>query len=159
MSRLLAIVGLMAAGVSHTQGAPSEEGESATIVDSGSTNRAGFRIVVDRSGAAELTLKPRRFGAGDRQPKSIRRMLPSALVEIFFSDLKTAKPLDSLPAVHCAKSASFGSTLTVVLGDEQTPDLSCGDGGDAAMRNLIRDTRQIVDLIQAGEAGTESGVR
>jgi hypothetical protein len=44
------------------------------------------------------------------------------------------------------KSASFGSALTVVFGSEQTPDLSCGDGGNAAMRNLIRDVNEIVAL-------------
>ena len=154
--RLLAMVGVMTVGVSHLQGAPPEERDVATIVNSGSTNRPGFRIVVDRSGVAELTSKPRRFDARQVQPGPIRRMLPHSLVEIFYADLEAAKPLDSLPAVHCAKSASFGTALTVALGKEQTPDLTCGDGGNAVMRDLIRDTRQIVALIQAKEAGPES---
>jgi hypothetical protein len=37
----------------------------------------------------------------------------------------------------------------VAFGGEQTPDLRCGDGGNAAMRNLIRDTNEIVALIRA----------
>ena len=85
-------------------------------------------------------------------------MLPHALVEAFYSDIEAAKPLDLLPAVHCAKSVSFGTTLTVVFG-KQTPDLSCGNGGNAAMRDLIRDARRIVALIQAKETGPESGAR
>lgn len=86
-------------------------------------------------------------------------MLPHALVEGFYADLRAAKRLDSLPAVHCAKSASFGSVLTVAWGQDQTPDLSCGDGGNAVMRDLIRETRQIVALMQAMAATSGSGAR
>jgi hypothetical protein len=82
-------------------------------------------------------------------PASIRRVLPHALVEAFYSDLKAAKPLASLPAVHCAKSVSFGSSMSVAFGQDQTPDLSCGDGGNPVMRDLIRDTRQIIALVRA----------
>jgi hypothetical protein len=161
MSRLLVLIGLMAAGVSHLPGAPSEGGDSATIINSGSTNLPGFRIVVDRSGVAELTsTTPRRFGAQQAHGEPVRRMLPRmlprALVEAFYSHIKAAQPLDALPAVHCAKSASFGSTLSVAVGKEKTPDLSCGDRGNAVMRDLIRDTSRIVDLLQAGQ---QSGVR
>ena len=159
MFRLLTIIGLMAAGVSYLVGAPSDDGDAATIINSGSTNRPGFRIVIDRSGIAELTPTRRRFGAGQTQPAPIRRMLPHSLVESFYSDLNTAKPIVSLPPIHCVKSVSFGTTLTVAFGKEQTPDLSCGDGGNAVMHDLIRDANQIVTLLQAAEAGTESGVK
>jgi len=75
--------------------------------------------------------------------------------------MPTCKPPNGL--IHCpqfiAKSASFGSILTVAFGQDQTPDLSCGDGGNAVMRDLIRNTRQIVALIEAKEPGLESGVR
>jgi hypothetical protein len=152
MLRLLAIVGLLAAGLSHLEGAPPEDGDAATIVNSGSTNRPGFRIVVNRSGVAELTSTPRRFSVRQTQPEPVRLMLPRALVETFYSHLEAAIPLGLLPAVHCAKSASFGTTLSVAFGKEQTPDLSCADGGNAVMRDLIRDTRQIVALLQAKEA-------
>jgi hypothetical protein len=152
MLRLLAMVGLIAVEISGLPGAPATEPDAATIIDSGSTNRPGFRIVVDRSGIVKLTSTPRRLGAQQARPAPIRRMLPHALVEAFYSDIEAAKPLDLLPSVHCAKSVSFGTTLTVVFG-KQTPDLSCGDGGNAAMRDLIRDTRQIVALIQAKETG------
>jgi hypothetical protein len=158
MWRLLAIVGFMA-GASHVPGAPPEVGDSATIINSGSTNRPGFRIVVDRSGVAEFTSTPRRSGAQSARSASTRQALPRALVEAFYADLQAAKRLDSLPAVHCAKSVSFGSILTVAFGQDQTPDLSCGDGGNAVMRDLIRDTRQIVALIQANEKGPENGLK
>src|SRR5580704_4583829 len=140
MLRLLAIFGLMSVGISLTPGAP----DATTIIDSGSTNRPGFRIVIEPSGVAEFTSVSRRAGA--EQTKPARKMLPDTLVERFQTDLRAAKPLDSLPAVHCMKSASFGSRLTIASGGEETPDLRCGDGGNAAMRNLVRDTNEIVAL-------------
>lgn len=135
----------MAAGISGLPGAAAEP-YTATIIDSGSTNRPGFRIVVDNSRGAELTSTTRKLSVSQEQSKPIRRMLPHATVERFHADLNAAKPLASLPEVHCMKSASFGSTLTVAFGGEQTPDLRCGDGGNVAMRNLIRDANEIIAL-------------
>jgi hypothetical protein len=145
MLRQLAIVGLMAVGISGLPVAAAEP-DTATITVSGSTNRPGFRIVVDQSGAAELTSTTRKLSTSQEQSKPIRRMLPRATVERFQADLKAAKPFTSLPEVRCMKSASFGSTLTVEFGGEQSPDLRCGDGGNVAMRNLIRDANEIIAL-------------
>ena len=127
------------------------ESETANIVNSGSTNRPGFRITIDRSGAAELIASPRRIGPPEmrQQPEPVHRTIPRATVDRFFADLATANPLASLPPAHCMKSVSFGSTLTIALGTDQTPDLSCGDGGNSAMRDVIRDTDEIVALLQA----------
>jgi hypothetical protein len=141
MLRLAAIIGLIAAEILR----PAEP-DVVTIVNSGSTNRAGFRIVIDGAGVAEMTAMPRRFRARQEQPKPVRQVLTPGAVRRFRADLEAAKPLASLPAVHCMKSASFGSTLTVASGGEETPDLSCGDGGNAAMRNLIRDVNEIAAL-------------
>jgi hypothetical protein len=127
-------------------GTVAAEPNTATIVDSGSTNRAGFRIVVNQSGSAEMTSAPRRFGAPQQQAQPVRRTIPTALAERFFADLTAAKPLASLPGVHCMKSASFGSSMTIALGADQTPDLNCGDGGNPAIANLIRDAHEIVAL-------------
>jgi hypothetical protein len=146
MLRQLAIAGLMVAGISRLPVATAAEPDTVTIIDSGSTNRPGFRIVVDHSGEAELISTPRKRGTSQEQSKPIRRMLPRATVERFQADLKAAKPLTSLPEVHCMKSASFGSNLTVSFGGEQSPDLMCGDGGNAAMQNLIRDVNEIIAL-------------
>jgi len=143
MLRLLAIAGLMALQIS------AKGPDGATIIDSGSTNRPGFRIVVDPSGDAEWTSTSRRSDAPEEQAKPIRKLLPRAAVERFHADLEAAKPFASLPVVHCMKSASFGSTLTVAFGEEKTPDLKCGDGGNGAMRNLIRDVNEIVALVHA----------
>jgi hypothetical protein len=46
------------------------------------------------------------------------------------------------------KSASFGSKMTVSLGGEETPDLNCGDGGNAALADLIKEVGKITALMQ-----------
>jgi len=146
MLQVLVSVMLMAVGMALLSEASPTKAENATIIDSGSTNRAGFRIEVGRSGVAEMTSVRRNVDPPSKHIKPLQQTLSVAIVQRFYADLRAAKPLRSLPEAHCMKSASFGSTLTVVLGNEQTPDLNCGDGGNAAMRNLIRDVNEIVAL-------------
>jgi hypothetical protein len=146
MLQMLVCVALIVVGMSLLSEASPTKAENAIIIDSGSTNRAGVRIEVGQSGVAEMTPARRNMDAPSGQTKPLQRTLSSAVVQRFYADLEKAKPLGSLPEVHCMKSASFGSALTVVFGSEQTPDLSCGDGGNAAMRNLIRDVNEIVAL-------------
>jgi len=149
MLRTLATIGLVTfAMMLHPEGAPSAEGDAATIVNSGSTNRAGFRIVVERSGAAEFTATPRRRVVQPGPMAPIQMTVPRALTERFYADLKAASPLASLAEMHCMKSVSFGSVLTVALGGDESPDLSCGDGGNVVFGNLIRDVNEIVALFQ-----------
>jgi hypothetical protein len=57
----LAIVGLLAMGVSYMHGAPSEERDVAAIIDSGSTNRPGFRIVREGIPAGTGEVKVRKI--------------------------------------------------------------------------------------------------
>jgi hypothetical protein len=89
--------------------------DEALIVNSGSTNRAGYRLRVYANGWTALQ-------QGDIP---LRKRVPAALVERFFADLKAAAPLDKLPAAHCMKSASFGSTTSIGYGGKISPDLSC----------------------------------
>lgn len=129
-------------------GAIAAETEAVAIVDSGSTNRAGFRISLDAAGAAEMTLVPRGRAAVSENALPVRRAIPQALAERLRADLAEARPLAGLPAARCMKSASFGSSLSVEAGNERTPDLNCGDGGNAELRKLIRDVREIVALFR-----------
>jgi hypothetical protein len=119
--------------------------QSVTIVNSGSTNTAGFQIVVEKSGLAEYSSHSRR-NAIDKgaESKTIRKTIPKSLARVLYEDVKTARPLSSLHPQSCMKSASFGTRLTIQFGDDTSPDLSCGDGGDAKMRALIRDTDAII---------------
>jgi hypothetical protein len=126
------------------QSFPSVQYNQATIVNSGSTNTAGFRIAVRRSGAAEYTSVPRGANARNEEAEKSGREIPKDLAMRLFSDLEAAKPLAGLPAPHCMKSKSFGSRLTIEFGGETTPDLSCGDGGNEHLRNIIRDVNEMI---------------
>ena len=85
--------------------AQDSKAATAVIVNSGSTNTAGFRIVVERSGDAEFTPAPRRSGpdsGAKAEPKHTK--VPDTLVHGLYSDLDAAKPLSSLPRPRCMKS-------------------------------------------------------
>ncbi|HZW52489.1 MAG TPA: hypothetical protein VFF00_00580, partial [Candidatus Elarobacter sp.] len=77
---------------------PTVPGE-ALIVDSGSTNRAGYRLRVYADGTTALQ-------QGD---VPLRKRVSPELVKRFFGDLNAAGPLDRLTVMHCMKSMSFGS--------------------------------------------------
>jgi hypothetical protein len=120
--------------------------QSIVIANSGSTNTAGFQIVVGQSGKAEFTSSPRMRPIGaPAGPRTVEKTIPKALVQSLYSDVEAARPLSSLPPQHCAKSASFGSRLTVQSGNDTSPDLSCGDGGNAKLQALIRDVNAVIN--------------
>jgi hypothetical protein len=93
---------------------PLAAGE-ALILRSNSTNTAGYRLRVNASGWATLQ-------QGD---VALRKRVSAALVKRFFADLQAAGPLDQLAAHPCMKSASFGTTLTIVYRGKTSPDVSC----------------------------------
>jgi hypothetical protein len=114
---------------------------SATIANSGSTNTSGFRIVIEKSGNAEYTLT--------KQKETKRLTIAKALVERFYKDLAAAQPFSALPQQKCAKSTSFGTTLTVQFGDEETPDLSCPGEASSQVTDLRKDVNDIMALFRA----------
>ncbi len=99
---------------SAVPGVPKTSGE-ALIVNSGSTNRAGYRLRVYAAGWTALQ-------QGD---VPIRKRVPGALIKHFFADLAAAGALDKLPAPNCMKSASFGSSTQVGYRGAMSPDLEC----------------------------------
>jgi hypothetical protein len=105
----------------------------ALIVDSGSTNRAGYRLRVSADGTTALQ-------QGD---VPIKKHVSAALVNRFFADLKAAGPLDRLTAARCMKSTSFGSATQVGYLGKMSPDLTCP--GTAAMRTLEVDAQALAD--------------
>ena len=129
---------------------PLQSSSSAVIVNSGSTNTAGFRIVVDRSGNAQYTQSARRsqpeMDKTAGKPRS--RKLSEKLVRRLYSDLDKAGPLSALPTERCFKSVSFGTRMTIEFGAEETPDLSCPNQADSRAQNLQRDANEIVKLFR-----------
>jgi hypothetical protein len=137
-----------AAAQSSPQQKPRDRGLAA-IVDSGSTNTNRFRILVDRSGKTQFVTVPHgRPIQPAEPPETAMGTIPAALASRLYADLDAAWPISSLPAPHCAKSASFGTTLTIEFDSQQTPDLNCGDGKNPKLRALIEDAKQIVSASQ-----------
>jgi hypothetical protein len=140
--RTLLLVGAAGLGVLAASPAPTDQ---AVILNSGSTNAAGFQITVPRSGDLQFAPGSKK-GRGGGDPPAAKSLSASAdLVQRFFTDLDAAQPLHSLPASHCAKSASFGTRLTVQYQGETSPDLSCG-GDDPKLKAVIQDAQEIVAL-------------
>jgi hypothetical protein len=103
----------------------------AVITNTGSTNTAGYRISVTRSGQATVS-------RGDQHTTG---QIPFALAQKFFADLVAARPLGRLYVQACPKSASFGTSTYAGYGGQQTPDLTCP--GDARVRALHDDVAAI----------------
>ena len=145
---MLTVTALAAIAVASACSAQSSLA-SAVILNSGSTNTAGYRISVERRGDAEYTVTPRR----QRSEESVEPMhhkLTDALVQRFFADLESAEPLEELPSTHCLKSASFGSSTIIQFGHEQTPDLSCPTAQNEHVKSLMRDVTEIARAFGSG---------
>ena len=108
--------------------------DAAVIVNSGSTNILGYRIVVRPNGAATVVLD----GVPNRDQK-----LEAATAAAFFKDLAAAMPLGDLVAEGCMKSASFGSRTTIEYKGQRSPDVSCPMTGVGA--DLGRDVERITN--------------
>jgi hypothetical protein len=118
-----------------------------TIEDTGSTNRPGLRVTIGHDGNA--TVEPRH---GEIQHVK----LPESLCNRFLRDLKEAGPVSALPARHCIKSVSFGSSLFIEWNDDRSPDLSCSGQHDARVDTLQRDAQEILQAAREA-AGIRPG--
>ena len=107
--------------------APTE----ALIVNSGSTNTAGYRLRVDAAGRTTLQ-------QGDI---ALRKTVSVRLAQRFFADLRAAGPLDAMRPARCMKSTSFGTTMTIVYRGKTSPDVSCASAG----RRLDEDALALAD--------------
>ncbi len=109
---------------------------AAVILNTGSTNSAGYRIVIQPDGSAEYVV------ASTPQRASI----PTEQAHRFFADLAAAMPLHELPSEPCMKSVSFGTSLFVWWSHSRSPDLSCPS--DARGRTLRDDAEQVAQALK-----------
>jgi len=108
--------------------------DGAVIVNSGSTNIAGYTLQVWSDGAASM---------GTR---SVARPLAKRL----FSDLRRAKGATAV-SQGCIKSASFGTTMTVTYHGWTSPDLECPVMG--ALAAVQNDVREVVAALRVSPPG------
>lgn len=118
---LVLAVPVMAAAAPAVPYLPVPKG-AAVILNTGSTNTVGYRIVVQQSGSAESINGPRRAMGS----------VPVSLATQFFKDLQAAMPLSAHGSSDCMKSASFGSSMFVWWHGSRSGDLSCGGAGAIA---------------------------
>ena len=111
----------------------------ATVIDSGSTNRAGMRVTFDEGGHATVDVR-------GGQPRHIK--LSDSLCKQLLQALRAAGPLSDLPTRHCMKSASFGSSLYVEANGERSPDLNCPDQLDQRADALQKSAKEILKAAQ-----------
>ena len=109
-------------GVAHAQSAhiQPQKGE-AMIVNTGSTNTAGYSLFVSPSGAVRVVQDPR--PRQQKEPWAFNKIAPKQSRQLFH-DLAAAMPLSRLPAGHGVKSVSFGTSTFIVYKGQRTPDLS-----------------------------------
>ena len=104
-----------------------------TIINSGSTNMAGYRIEVLPNGNMV-------YGSGVNIRSAV---LPAAVAQKLFSDVRAAQPFAQLALKPCMKSASFGSTTILNYKNETSPDISCpGSPKAAALYADVQTVRQ-----------------
>jgi hypothetical protein len=87
---------------------------AAVILDTGSTNTLGYRIVIQRSGKVEYIKGTTR---------AVSHVDP-ALAEQFFADMQRDRPFAEHSISNCMKT-SFSSSLYVWWRGQRTADLSC----------------------------------
>ncbi len=107
--------------------------DGATIVNSGSTNTAGWRIALRSNGLGTVSgdaVAARSFS------------VPSDLAVKFLNDAQSARDARSAGR-PCMKSASFGTRLNVLWHGWISPDLSC-PAASALLAALGNDVSRIV---------------
>ncbi len=94
------------------------------IVNSGATNLIGWRITIGANGDAS-------YVTGDGPGNAT---LPADVFAKLRGDIDAAKPLANIPQEQpCMKPMSFGTKLSIAVGGDRSPDLSCptNDAGQA----------------------------
>lgn len=136
MNRTTAFAAAMATGLLALCAAAAPSHDGASIVDSGSTNTAGYTVNVWSDGTADVTYQNRTGAAAEKS-----FTISSSLASRFFADLKAARK-STAPAAHCMKSASFGTSTHVHWHGWISPDLDCPPD-DTLTTALVNDVGSI----------------
>jgi hypothetical protein len=136
----------------------SNENDIVRIINSGSTNTAGYRIELQRNGIVKWTVSHRRPALSPTPStpnSSIGEMsirLSTALTNSVFQAVQQASPLNQFPQIHCGKSVSFGTTLYVTFNGQQSPDLTCPteDAHLIAVNNAVH---EVISILQINTRG------
>lgn len=127
------------------QPTPVVAGDLATILQSGSTNTRGYSVVLHNDGSAtsvffgttDAMVEKREFPAGTVDTKTLRQLLAQI------------GDVSKIPAGHCPKSASFGTTTKIEYEGKTSGDLQCiaqaaPDGNQA----LLQASKELSHFVQ-----------
>jgi len=138
----LAAVAMIAAATAASAAAPVPylpvPRGAAVILNPGSTNGSGYRIVLQRSGSAEYVWGSRRATA----------TIDTTLASKFFEDATRGMPLSRLQVIACMKSASFGTMTFVWWRGSRSRDLSCP--GEPNAQHLYDDALAVAKALEIG---------
>jgi hypothetical protein len=109
--------------------------EAAVILNTGSTNAPGYRIVVERAGDVEYVI------GGLRNTMHADTGQTAKL----FNALASGMPLSQLGSARCMKSASFGTAMFVYWNHQRSPDLTCP--GDDRAKAVYASVSTFVDAL------------
>jgi hypothetical protein len=115
---------------------------AAVILDTGSTNSTGYRIVIQSNGFAEYVSGQTRATAH----------VSLDVASKFFADMQAAMPLSHVRIEPCMKSASFGSMTFLWWRGQRSPDISCP--GDATSKKLYEDAAAVAAALHLGGGHT-----
>jgi hypothetical protein len=125
-----------------------------TIFNSGSTNAAGYTIIIDKDGQARYYIAPRKVQlispTGIAQQPSWRNgtaKLSHTTLKNLEKQIKKCEPFNKLPVETCAKSTSFGYSLTLTCNKKTTPDLTC-TGGNKKLTNLATAVNGVISELK-----------
>lgn len=123
------------------------------IINSGSTNTAGYVIELQRNGHIQWTVARRNHpilstttAASSTTTTQNSVQLPS-FTNAIFEAVEQASPFTQFPPKSCIKSVSFGTTLHVTYNGQQTPDLSC-PLTDARLIVLSKNIHELIAKLQ-----------
>jgi hypothetical protein len=138
-------------GQSSQEASNSQDKNAIEIINSGSTNTAGFRINVERTGKSTWSLTGALAGKRYSQAGSTSGggNLEAKLAKQLFDDIDAAMPLSQYPSKGCAKSRSFGYVVTMKYCAEQSPDLSCPMQEEKLIR-LKTDLDEVLKTLHLG---------
>jgi hypothetical protein len=135
---------------------PVVAGDLATIIQSGSTNSRGYSVVIHNDGSAtsvflgttNAMVEKREFPAGTVDTKTLGQLLAQI------------GDVSKIPAGHCPKSASFGTTTKIEFAGKQSGDLQCiaqpaPDGNQA----LLQASKELSHFVQTTLSQLKIGSR
>jgi len=100
----------------------------ASIHVTASTNTGTIDVAVYNDGSAERTIGPANYDGGSSNLTPDPASFPAGSPEViaFLCDLAAAGPIMHIPILGgCAKSVSFGTTMSVTAGGQTSGDLEC----------------------------------